>query len=367
MKFSSNVDVSIEEISVADSPHHIWMRPNISDAVNRAKSVNTDLIVVVGIGGSYSGIKAAVDFLKVDRDKIIFLGDNLDPEHIERTLKLIESRRVVFNIISKSGNTLETVITFGILERYLKDNSVFITTNNRDGYLYNIARERGYEIIEISDNLVGRFSVMEVAAFPLTFLKISMENILSGAMDGLKDVRAEQHALIRFELYQRGVTLDILQIYDRSLLSFTEWWKQLFGESEGKRERGLYPTSLLFTRDLHSLGQYLQEGKRISLQTTLYFNSRRDITLPNFEGRFKFLSHRSLIEFIEVAKDSTIESHDHNPNIEINLDRMSEYNLGFLLFFFQKVAILSSNLLKIDPYTNEGVSLYKSRIEEFYK
>lgn len=342
------------------------------EKINKEAKLDTDILVLIGIGGSYSGIDAVLDFLNLDRDKILFLGMDLDQVHLEREIEKLKNIDFSINVISNSGNTLETLVAFNVLEELLKSkrdreyrNKIVVTTGNRDGELYKRAKKNGYRIIDLPKNLVGRYSVLHVSALILSFLGLSLDKIKRGALDALKDNEILRYVAIRYELSKK-YEIDVFQSYSRDLIPLSRWWQQLFGESEGKNGKALFPTTLLFTRDLHSMGQYLQEGKKNFIQTTLFIDNNLKLSAGGMNYRFK---GKSVSEINRYAMISTLKSHilGGSPNFLITLNSNSEYNLGFILFFFQKAAVLSSKMLKVNPYDNEGVSLYKKELYEYIK
>lgn len=384
-KFTGNITNEIDraikldkELSRKELSH--WMTlPNfdqrskideINSAANELKK--REYLLVIGIGGSYLGTKAAIDFLGIDNGNIFFLGNNVDPQYFSEVINKLEGKDFNVNLISKSGSTLEPIISFGFIEDMLKQkypdsyrDRVFVTTE-KDSYLYSLSKKNGYRVIELDSNIVGRYSVLSsVGMLPLAFLGIDIESIMKGARAASKENSVYEYAAYRNSLYNKGLMIDILAIYSNSLLNFAEWWKQLFGESEGKEGKGLFPTSLLFTRDLHSLGQYLQEGKKIFFETVISFAKDVKITLPNnYEDRFDYLNGGDMASINRDAMFSVMEAHykGGTPIIHIEIEEKNEYALGFLIYFFQKTCALSSSLLNVNPYDNRGVNNYKDSL-----
>lgn len=385
-KFVGNISNEIDramkldkELSKKELSH--WMTlPNFdqSSKIDEIDSAANELkkrkhLLVIGIGGSYLGTKAAIDFLGVDNDNIFFLGNNVDPQYFSEVMNKLDGKDFNVNVISKSGSTLEPIISFGFIENILKQkypnsyqDRIFVTTE-RDSYLYSLSKKNGYKVIELDNNIVGRYSVLSsVGMLPLAFLGVNINNIMKGARAASKESSVYKYAAYRYSLYNSGLMVDILAIYSNSLLHFAEWWKQLFGESEGKEGKGLFPTSLLFTRDLHSLGQYLQEGKKMFFETVLSFKKDKEITLPNnYSGNFNYLNGKDISSINRDAMFSVMDAHykGGTPVIHIEIEEKSEYSLGFLLYYFQKSCALSSSLLDVNPYDNRGVNDYKDSLK----
>tara|TARA_Y100001935_G_scaffold246318_1_gene240860 strand:- start:887 stop:2011 length:1125 start_codon:yes stop_codon:yes gene_type:complete len=339
----------------------IWMDQNIY----KIKKINldSDFLVIIGAGGSYLGIEAAINFLGKN-EKVIFIGNNFDAEDILRELSKIKGKSIIVNVISRSSNTLEPILSLKILEKFIEENSIeckdiYLTTAS-EGSLYKTAEKNGYKIIKMPEKLVGRYSCLFVGKLAFDFLGYDFEEIIKGSQQALKDNSSIIYSIIRNHEYRSGNELEIFQYYEKSLSSLADWWKQLFGESEGKNGKGIYPSSLFFSRDLHSIGQYLQEGTENFFQTTLFVNEGEDFIVDGLSMR---KVNRAVFE-------SSYESHKgRSTNIVIDVERRNEYNLGYLIFFFQKSALLSSLLLEVNPYDNEGVKIYKShlikKIEDF--
>ncbi len=346
-----------------------------SQSIDLAKDLeeSIDTLVIIGIGGSYIGIEAAVDFLNLDREKIIFIGYSLDSKDILEKISKVKGKRVAINIISLSGNTLETIVALNIVKDAIDSKNIYktiLTTSNIDGYLYRLALKNNYHILKMPENLVGRYSTLFVSQLALSFLGIDINSIVSGAKKAIKDLDISiNYAANRRYLYDKGCCVEIFQNYIQDFIKISEYWQQLFGESEGKDEIGIFPTQLFFTRDLHSMGQYIQEGKKIFFQTTLICKESENIFINKFENELQFLNNRSLSSINREIIDSTIDAHKKagNYNIVIELPKRDALSFGYLLYFFKQSAVISCQLLNIDPYSNKGVDVYKKIFRESMK
>lgn len=355
-----------------------------------------DVFVVVGIGGSYLGAKAMIDIftnnfsnlLPLSERKfpqIIFAGNNLSGKYLRNLVEYLEDKDVAINVISKSGKTLEPAVTFRVLKILLEEKygitgaaeRIYVTTDKEKGVLHDIAKKNEYEIFAIPDDVGGRYSVLSsVGLLPMAVANIDIEDMLDGAQFAAHVFNEEdlayndcyKYAAYRNILYNKGKDIEILASYDPSFRYFIEWFKQLFGESEGKEHKGIFPTGTLFTTDLHSMGQLIQEGKRNIFETVIKVNLDRSfIELPdtkdNADG-LNYLAGKSIEYINKQAFEGTVKAHEKGgvPNIIINIDDINEYNIGQLIFFFEKACAMSGYMLGVNPFDQPGVEAYKKNM-----
>ncbi len=352
---------------------------------------DSDVLVVIGIGGSYLGAKAAIDFLNgpfyndTAKTKIVYAGNSISPNYLNSLLKSIEGLDVSVNIISKSGTTTEPAIAFRIFKQYLENkygkeeakNRIYATTDKEKGALKKLADAEGYETFVVPDDVGGRFSVLTaVGLLPIAVSGADIDKLMEGANDArvlygeddLKTNECYQYAAVRNILHRKGKAVEMLVNYDPELQYFTEWWKQLFGESEGKDGKGIFPAGVSFSTDLHSMGQYIQDGVRLLFETVLYVeNSKTDIVIEadkdNVDG-LNFLSGKTVDFVNKKAFEGTLLAHtDGNaPNLIIKLKALDEYTLGQLIYFFEKACGISGYVLGVNPFNQPGVESYKKNM-----
>lgn len=373
-----------------------------SDEVSRIKRAaqkikeNSDVLVVIGIGGSYLGARAVIDALShpfynfLDKEKrnnpqIFYAGNNISGTYLKGLLEAVDGKDISINVISKSGTTTEPAIAFRVFRDYLEEKygkskakeRIFVTTDSSKGALKKAADHEGYESFVIPDDIGGRFSVLTpVGLLPIAVAGIDIEELLKGAAKAkdycdrlsLMENPSYIYAAVRNVLYQRGKTTEILVNYEPSLHYFSEWWKQLFGESEGKDGKGLFPASVDFSTDLHSLGQYIQDGRRNLFETVLNVKKAdTDIKVPrdekNLDG-LNFLEGKTLNFVNEKAFEGTVLAHvDGNvPNIIVNIPKLNENYIGQLIYFFEKACAISGYLLGVNPFNQPGVESYKQNM-----
>lgn len=358
-----------------------------------AKKIRDDsqVLIVIGIGGSYLGAKAAIDFLRgpfynhTTNPQIFFVGNNISPNYINGLLKTIEGKDVSVNIISKSGTTTEPAIAFRIFKEYLenkygKDEAkkrIYATTDKSRGALKSLADKEGYETFVVPDDIGGRYSVLTaVGLLPIAVCGADIDKLMQGAADAMDmysvpDVEKNdcyRYAAIRNILYNKGKTVEMLVNYEPELQYMTEWWKQLFGESEGKDHKGIFPAGACFSTDLHSMGQYIQDGLRNLFETVLYVeNSKEDIVIgtdaENIDG-LNFLSGKTVDYVNKKAFEGTLLSHTDGevPNLVLKIEALDEYNLGQLFYFFEKACGISGYMLGVNPFDQPGVEGYKKNM-----
>ncbi|PQP79924.1 glucose-6-phosphate isomerase, partial [Candidatus Phytoplasma phoenicium] len=349
----------------------------------RKENCNLDVLVVVGIGGSYLGAQAGINFLQTPFQKsqteVIFAGNNVSGNYLTNLVKYLKDKDWAINVISKSGTTLEPALTFRILqkeiqEKYGRDKSkkrIFVTTDKEKGVLLQIAIKEGYERFVIPQNIGGRYSVLSsVGLVPFVFADIDVEKILQGACQANKDLASDdvkeniayQYAVARYLIYTKlDKKVEILTTYEPHLLSFSEWWKQLFAETEGKNNKGLFVSSVNNSTDLHSLGQFIQEGSKILFETILNVCSMKDDyfipTIENELDNLNYLSGKSFSEINQIILKATKKAHIEGdvPNLEISIDKIDEYHLGYLIYFFERSCVMSCYLLGVFPFDQPGV------------
>ncbi|MBP5236397.1 MAG: glucose-6-phosphate isomerase [Clostridia bacterium] len=364
----------------------------IKAAAQKIKA-SCDVFIVIGIGGSYLGARAAIEFvksplynnIKKDTPDIYFAGNNISSQSLSELLSICEGRDVCINVISKSGTTTEPAVAFRIFREYLEkrygaDGSkerIFVTTDKCRGTLKAFSDKRGYETFVVPDNIGGRYSVLTaVGLLPIAVAGIDIDSMMSGALDASRDLTDKdislnpsyRYAALRNILYRKGRSVEILVGYEPSLLLFNEWWKQLYGESEGKDGKGLYPSSVIFSTDLHSLGQYIQQGTRNIFETVI--NVRRssyEVTVPNDSENIdglNFLSGKTLEYVNHTAMNATLIAHNDGnvPNIVIDLDDLSAYSFGYAVYFFELACAVSGYVLGVNPFDQPGVEAYKKNM-----
>ena len=352
---------------------------------------DSDVLVVIGIGGSYLGAKAAIDFLNgpfynnTEKPQIIFAGNNISPNYLNSVIKCLDGKDVSLNVISKSGTTTEPAIAFRILKKYVEDKygkeeakkRIYATTDAAKGALKKLSDDEGYETFVVPDDVGGRYSVLTaVGLLPIAVAGADIDKMMQGAADAremysksnLDENECYQYAAIRNIMHQKGKNIEMLVNYDPELQYFTEWWKQLYGESEGKDQKGIFPAGVNFSTDLHSMGQYIQDGLRTIFETVLYVeNSKTDITIEetpeNIDG-LNFLAGRTMDFVNKQAFAGTTLAHTDGgvPNLLISLKALDEYTFGQLVYFFEKACGISGYLLGVNPFDQPGVESYKKNM-----
>ncbi len=357
---------------------------------------NSDVLLVIGIGGSYLGARAVIEALtntfynyqnKKQRKfpKILYAGNNLSTSYINDLIDYIQDKDFSINVISKSGTTTEPAIAFRIFRNLLEDKyglkeaqkRIYVTTDKQKGALKQLADDEGYETFVIPDNVGGRYSVLTpVGLLPIAVAGIDIDKIMDGARfaqekyndEDLKYNDCYKYAVCRNVLYKAKKNIEILVGYNPKLHYFIEWWKQLYGESEGKDLKGIFPAGAEFTTDLHSLGQYIQEGQRYIFETVLDIKREDSEIKINFEednlDGLNYLADKSLQFVNQKAMEGTIEAHAEGgvPNIVIHLDRLDEETIGHLIYFFEKSCAMSGMLLGVNPFNQPGVEKYKTNM-----
>ena len=354
---------------------------------------DADCVLVLGIGGSYLGSRAAIEFLKPafaneckdEFPKIYFAGHNLSADYVAELLALIKGRRVAVNVISKSGTTTETAVVFRIIKQWMEKaygrekarERIICTTDAHQGALRRLADEEGYKSFVIPDDVGGRFSVLTpVGLVPIALAGIDIRQLVKGAADFEKkcsepDPRrnmAYRYAAVRHILGAKGKDIEIMSTMHPSLRYLSEWWKQLFGESEGKKHKGIFPAACDFTTDLHSLGQLIQDGKRNIFETFLVVEKERArMTVPRLTGNcdgLDFLIGKDLSFINRMAYEGTASAHHDGgvPTMTISIPERTAYHLGQLFYFFEKAVAMSGLLLGVNPFNQPGVEAYKKKM-----
>ena len=354
----------------------------IKSIANRIRS-NSEVLVVVGIGGSYLGARAVIEALSnnFEKSNVIYAGNNMSPDYINDLLDYLKDKDFSVNVISKSGTTTEPAIAFELLKILLvkkygqreASKRIYVTTDKEKGVLRKEANEKGYETFVIPDNVGGRYSVLTpVGLLPIAAAGIDIDKIITGAKTAMKkysvveDNECYKYAVLRNILYKKGKKIEILASYEPKLHYFMEWWKQLFGESEGKENKGIFPVSVGYTTDLHSLGQYVQEGERHLFETVIDIeNPYRDIEFSIDENsHLNYLDGKTLNFANHSAMQGTITAHVEGgvPNIVIKIEELDEYSIGELIYFFEKACAISGYLLNVNPFNQPGVEFYKKEM-----
>lgn len=355
----------------------------------------SDALVVIGVGGSYLGARACIEALhhnfynqlprKMRKGpEIYYVGNNMSSSYILDLLDILENKDISINVISKSGTTLEPAIAFRIFKEYMeskygKDGArdrIYVTTDENKGVLRKLSQEEGYTSFVIPDNIGGRYSVLTaVGLLPIAVSGLDLNSFVAGFIDGLEEYSKDVHdnicykyAVIRNILYRKGKDIEILVTYEPNLKYLAEWWKQLFGESEGKDNKGIFPSSVNFTTDLHSLGQLIQDGKRNIFETTINVETpRRDLKVKEIEDDIdglNFIAGKTVDFVNKKAFEGTVKAHTEGqvPNLIINIPELNEYYIGKLMYFFEKACAISGYILGVNPFDQPGVEKYKKNM-----
>ncbi len=372
----------------------------IKKAAKKIKK-ESDILVVIGIGGSYLGARAVIEALTSSfynmlpnkqrkYPQILYVGNNLSPNYINELIEYIGNKDFSVNVISKSGTTTEPAIAFRIFREILENkygidearSRIYATTDKAKGALKTLAQNEGYEQFVVPDNVGGRYSVLTaVGLLPIAVAGIDIDKLMLGAQTAqarfddpnLKYNECYKYAVVRNILYKLYKNTEILVNYEPKMHYFTEWWKQLFGESEGKDQMGIFPAGVDFTTDLHSMGQYIQEGRRNLFETVISIKTpNSDITInpddDNLDG-LNYLAGKELDYVNKKAMEGTIKAHVSGdvPNIVIEMEKLDEENIGELIYFFEKACAMSGNILGVNPFNQPGVEEYKKNMFKLLK
>ncbi len=364
----------------------------IKKAAEKIKN-DTDVLIVIGIGGSYLGARAAIEFLKGPyynslRDgvpEIYFAGNSISGSYLADMLKLCEGKRVSVNVISKSGTTTEPAVAFRVFRKYLEEkygekeaaSRIYCTTDKARGTLKALADEKGYECFVVPDDVGGRFSVLTaVGLLPIAAAGADIDKLMQGAAKAAEkynnpDIENNDcytYAALRNAFYRKGKSVELLVSYEPRFTMMAEWFKQLFGESEGKDNKGLFPASVVFSTDLHSMGQFIQDGSRLMFETVVTFDENdEDIVIEKEENDgdgLNFLAGKTMSFVNEKAFEGTVLAHTDGgvPNLVISLSKADEENLGELIYFFEKACAVSGYILGVNPFDQPGVESYKKNM-----
>ena len=364
----------------------------IKAAAGKIKA-SCDVLIVIGIGGSYLGARAAIEFiksplynnLKKDTPDIYFLGNSISSTALAETLSLCEGRDVCVNVISKSGTTTEPAIAFRIFKEYLEKkygregakDRIFCTTDKARGTLKALADSEGYETFVVPDDVGGRYSVLTaVGLLPIAVSGADIDSIMRGANDArvafsspeIESNDCYKYAALRNILLRKGKGIEMLTAYEPRMTMMAEWFKQLYGESEGKDNKGLFPSSAIFSTDLHSLGQYIQDGVRNIFETVVWINSpEKDVEIKEQSDDgdgLNFLAGKTMSYVNRKAFEGTVLAHNDGgvPNLVIELPSAGEYEFGYMVYFFEKACAISGYVLGVNPFNQPGVESYKKNM-----
>ncbi|NKZ31162.1 glucose-6-phosphate isomerase [Ureibacillus thermosphaericus] len=357
--------------------------------------INADVFVVIGIGGSFLGARAVQEALSPyfgvlkEGIEVIYVGHHMSGAYLEQLIHYLDDKEIYINVISKSGSTMETALAFRVLRQYMEKrygenavNRIIVTTDPERGILKNIAEKEGYKQFAIPSNIGGRYSVLTpVGLLPLAVSGIDIRSFMDGAKNAALELKAVdlmrnhayQYAVIRNILYNEGYSVEMLASFEPSLKKFHEWWMQLFGESEGKERKGLFPTCVTFSTDLHAIGQFIQEGSPILFETLLHFHEiDGDYDVPydsRNEDGLNYLAGRSFNEINATSKQGTALAHAEGgvPVIQLEMQKLDAYHLGYLIYFFMKACAMSAKLLEVNPFDQPGVEAYKKKMLKLLK
>ena len=362
----------------------------IKEAAKKIRE-DSDVLLVAGIGGSYLGARAVVEAVKglyhndtEDGLKIYFCGNTISPTYLNDIIKVTRGKRFSINVISKSGTTTETALAFRVLRKLLEDSvgpeeankRIYATTDRAKGTLKQLADAQGWPTFVVPDDVGGRYSVLTaVGLLPIACAGIDIDALMKGAADAReaysvcsKDNDAYRYAMTRNILFRKGKVVETLAAFEPDFTMMNEWYKQLFGESEGKDQKGLMPTSCIFSTDLHSMGQFLQDGSRTMFETYVDIkNTREDFYIEPLEGNFdglNFLADQNMSVVNRKAMEGTILAHNDGgvPIGVIEVDSLDAYNVGYLIYFFWKACAVSGYLLSVNPFDQPGVESYKKNM-----
>jgi len=368
------------------------------DILKKAKQLHEneiEVLVVIGIGGSYLGARAAIEMIngfysKKNKMEILFIGNSMSSTDLANKLDYVKDKKFAINVISKSGTTIEPAIAFRMFKALLDDligkensrNYIIATTDANKGALLSLAERENYQKYIIPDSIGGRFSILTpVGLFPMACAGIDIKKIMDGAKLGqaqysnpnIEENIAYQYAAAR-HILSKKYSVEMLVSYEPQMLMFNEWWKQLFGESEGKNQKGLLPTSAIFSTDLHSLGQYIQDGKKILFETIITIkNPQLDVKMINTEDDLdglNYLENKTLHEINTIAFNGVTDAHalvGKVPNLHFELDSLNEKTFGELIYMFERACTMSAYLLGVNPFDQPGVEVYKQNMFKLLK
>ena len=364
----------------------------IKKAAEKIKK-DTDVFIVIGIGGSYLGARAAIELLtspfynnlKKDTPDIYYVGNNISATYLNEILSVCEGRDVSVNIISKSGTTTEPALAFRVFRELLENKygkegareRIYATTDKAKGTLKELSDREGFETFVVPDDVGGRYSVLTaVGLLPIAVAGVDIDAIMEGAQQAQKELAVEdiekndcyKYAALRNILYRKGKAIEMLVSYDPSFAMMAEWFKQLFGESEGKDNKGIFPASVIFSTDLHSMGQFIQDGTRNLFETVVNIKTpKKDLFIKpdpdNFDG-LNFLSNQNMSVVNQKAFGGTVLAHTEGgvPNIVLDVEKMDEKEFGYMVYFFEKACAISCYMMGVNPFNQPGVESYKKNM-----
>ena len=364
----------------------------IKKAAEKIKK-DTDVFIVIGIGGSYLGARAAIELLtspfynnlKKDTPDIYYVGNNISATYLNEILSICEGRDVSVNIISKSGTTTEPALAFRVFRELLENKygkegareRIYATTDKAKGTLKELSDREGFETFVVPDDVGGRYSVLTaVGLLPIAVAGVDIDAIMEGAQQAQKELAVEdiekndcyKYAALRNILYRKGKAIEMLVSYDPSFAMMAEWFKQLFGESEGKDNKGIFPASVIFSTDLHSMGQFIQDGTRNLFETVVNIKTpKKDLFIKpdpdNFDG-LNFLSNQNMSVVNQKAFGGTVLAHTEGgvPNIVLDVEKMDEKEFGYMVYFFEKACAISCYMMGVNPFNQPGVESYKKNM-----
>lgn len=356
---------------------------------------NADVLVVIGIGGSFLGARAVQEALTPyfgtheEGIEVIYVGHHMSGAYLNQLIHYLDDKELYINVISKSGGTMETALAFRVLRQYIEErygddavHRIIVTTDPKTGILKATAEAAGYRQFAIPSDIGGRYSVLTpVGLLPIAVAGVDIREYMNGAKKAAIELKepdlsknnAYQYAVIRNILYNEGYAVELLASFEPSLKKFHEWWMQLFGESEGKERRGLFPTCVTFSTDLHAIGQFIQEGSPILFETLLHFHEiETDYTVPfdeRNEDGLNYLAGRSFNEINALSKQGTALAHAEGgvPVIQLEMAKLDAFNIGYLIYFFMKACAMSAMLIEVNPFDQPGVEAYKKKMLELLK
>lgn len=354
-----------------------------------------EVLLVIGVGGSFLGARAVIDALtpyfgmRQHGVEVLYAGNNMSGAYLKQLLTYLDTKEVYVNIVSKSGSTMEPALAFRVMKQYMENRygeesvqRILVTTDAEKGILKQIADKEGYRQFVIPSYIGGRYSVFTSAGLlPIAAAGINIQAFIEGAKQAEIDFVSEnpdsnnayKYALIRYELYKQGYSVELLASFEPRLNKLHEWWKQLFGESEGKEHKGLYPSTVNYSTDLHAIGQFIQDGSRIMFETLIHFEDIEGDTvipfMPNDADSLNYLAGSSMNHINATSKDGVALAHEEGgvPVLKLELPKLDAYHVGYLMMFFMKACVISASLLKVNPFDQPGVEAYKRKMLELLK
>ncbi len=364
----------------------------IKKAAEKIKS-DSQVLIVIGIGGSYLGARAVIEFIKSqnfndlrkDTPAIYFSGNTISSSSLNELIEICDGKDFSVNVISKSGTTTEPAVAFRIFKEMLENKygkeeaakRIYVTTDKAKGTLKELSDKEGYETFVVPDDVGGRYSVLTaVGLLPIAVSGVDIDALMSGAASAREELcdsdiaknDCYRYAAIRNALYSKGKKIEMFVSYEPCFTMMNEWLKQLFGESEGKETKGLFPASAIFSTDLHSLGQYIQQGERLMFETvTVFTKPKKEVIIDTVEGNLdglNFLAGKTLDFVNKKAFEGTVIAHCDGgvPNIILEIPEMNEFELGYLIYFFEKACAISGYVLGVNPFDQPGVEAYKKNM-----